>query len=191
MKDTVIQLLLSIIITFIGVNFGVAFALEEPHYVGKNYVLLFVGIFNALWLVPYCIYYLKRKRKMSLWFAIAIYLIFIVPFIAIRVYKKPFNSEKWKSEINNYMYYDNNPAHANGNMVPDIIDSKILIGLSTNEIEELLGKNYFIYDVDDVYVHDTVFQYFYSNRPLFDGCDKLSVTIKNGRCVEADFGGCD
>jgi hypothetical protein len=187
MKDRVIQILLSIILTLVGLVIALTFSIEQPHYIGENYAILFVGLLNALWLIPYSVYYFRRGKIRNVRLSIFIYFIFISPFVVYRIYKNPFVSEQWKSELNPYKIYDKYPAHINGDMVADIISSKILIGLPIENIEKLLGNNYYI----TTYERDTTLWYFYSNKNIFDGCDKLYVTMNNGQCIKADFGGCD
>ncbi len=193
MKDGIFQIVLGFVVMFFGLIFGYIFSVEQPHYVGRKYAVLFVTVGNTVWLLSYCIYYVRCKQQLKLLRTVAIYVISCALFALLCFYNKPFNSEKWKTELNHYRTYQGgtHSAHANGKMVVDIIESKLLIGLSISEIEELLGKNYYIGELSLKYSGDTVFFYPYSHKPLFDGCDKLSVTIQNGRCVDANFGGCD
>jgi hypothetical protein len=187
MKDRIIQILLSIILTLVGLVIALTFSIEQPHHIGENYAILFVGLLNALWLIPYSAYYYRHGKIRNIRLSVFIYFIFIFPCIVYRIYKNQFVSEQWKSELNPNKIYDKYPAHINGDMVADIISSKILIGLPVVSIEQQLGKNYYITTNE----HDTTLWYFYSNNNIFDGCDKLYVTMKNGQCIKADFGGCD
>ena len=79
MKDRVIQLLLSIILTVVGLIIGLIFAVEEPPYVGESYAILFVGLFNALWLIPYGIYYIRLGKIRNLWLSTCVYIAFVFP----------------------------------------------------------------------------------------------------------------
>lgn len=83
--------------------------------------------------------------------------------------------------------YDKYPAHENGGMIQNIIESNMLIGLSKTEILDKLGTNYFTKNEDS---EEKLF-FFYSSYTIFDGCDKLIVTLKNGICTTAGYGGCD
>lgn len=162
-------------------------SIEEPHYFGESYAIVYVGFLNALWLYPYAIYYLVKEKSRNIRYSVLIYLVFISPFVLFKLYQRPFNSDQWKAELDLRMFFDGHPAHKNGNMVADLIESNVLIGLPIGDIEELLGKNHFV----RTDIKDSTLCYFYSNRNIFDGCDKLYLRMKNGKCADAHFGGCD
>ena len=73
-------------------------------------------------------------------------------------------------------------------MVSDIINSKMLIGLSREKVEKLLGNNYYLGSNNNT---GTTLVYFYSHTYIFDGCDKLNVYMVNGKCTGCEFAGCD
>lgn len=181
------QILLSIPCTLIGLFLAFIFSLGEPYYVGATNAILSVSLLNALWLIPYSIFYFKKKDNRGMRFAMGVYLIVVLLFVIDRFYNKPFDSNRWKTELDHTRIYDRYPAHANGDMVPDIISSKILIGLSLSDTRKVLGENYYI----TVHETDTTLWYYYSNKKIFDGCDQLCVSIKNGRCTDTNFGNCD
>jgi hypothetical protein len=188
MKIRTIQFILGTIFTFLGLFIGFANSIEEPLYVGEDFAGLFVVLLNSFWLVPYLYWFGIRHDFRSLLDSIVTYLIFVLPVIAYVQYRTPFDSNRWKNELNrSYIYVGNTPAHANGNMVEDIIDKKLLEGLTINQAIDLLGKNYFI----EIRNGDTFHYYPYSNGNPFDGCDKLYVEVANGMVKSYGFGGCD
>ena len=60
-------------------------------------------------------------------------------------------------------------------MVTDIIESRVCIGKTLRHQDP----------------QKTFRFYFYSNKVLFDGCDKLGLCFENGICTSASFAGCD
>jgi hypothetical protein len=187
-----VKIIYAILLTLAALFLTFINSVEAPPFVGENYAVLFVGLLNLLWLIPYSCFYIYKKDYTGLKRSIALYSIFFCPFVVKRFYNTPFNSEKWKAQINTNRHYDIYPAHANGDMVQYIIESKVLIGLSIEEIENKLGKNYYSDQwVDDFTEGKTRLFYFYSGGVLFDGCDKLMVIMKNNKCIETSFGGCD
>lgn len=187
-----VQILLGVLLTIAGLFWGLVHSIEEPPYKGENQAMWGVIALNALWLLPYTVYYLNKGDKANLRKSVFTYLVFVLPFVAYNIYTTSFNSQKWKSEIGgNRSYQINDKAyqpHRNGKMVTDIINSKILLGLSTRQVEETLGKNYFIHN----HFEDTVFSYFYANQTnIFDGCNQLWVFFKEGKCIKTSYGGCD
>lgn len=174
-------------LTSFGLVLSLMCSIEKPYYDGENCAVFFIPLLNAFWLIPYCIYHFKNKNWNNMKFSVLLYLIVVFTLISSIIYNKSFNSIRWKNELDHTKIYDKYPAHKNGDMVPDIIESKILIGLSTENIEKVLGNNFY-FTIED---NDTIFWYFYSNKKIFDGCDKLFVKIKKGQCYKAGFGGCD
>ncbi|MCF8298111.1 MAG: hypothetical protein K9J13_11240 [Saprospiraceae bacterium] len=187
MKNHIIQFLLSIIVTVVALFLGFLFSIETPVKTTENYVLLWVLILNGLWLVPFIIYYRKKKLKKDTTIALLIFFVFIIPFIFIRAYSPKFDSEIWKNSINKNRTYGGIPAYSNGEMVEDLIESEILIGKTIDEIEFILGRNHF----KQKYSDSTTIWYFYQNQSIFDGCDKIYIEFENNKSVNAEIGGCD
>lgn len=180
MKHIIVQLVIAIVLTAIGLFIGFAFSIEEPHYKGEFYSALVVSVLNLLWLIPYSITYYKSKSRHALQISFFVYLIIVTPTVVYWLYNTPFDSTEWKHEVKN-------KVHTHGNMVSDILDNKRLVGSTLQDVTSLLGNQYDLIVTEN----DTTLSYVYSNQNIFDGCNKLNISIKNRRCVKAQFGGCD
>jgi hypothetical protein len=180
------------ILTVTALFLAFSHSIESPPRVGENHAIVFVGLLNLIWLLPYSIYEITKKNFHKLKNSLCLFCIVFFPFLALRFYHRSFESKKWKTELNLRRYYDNHPAHANGDMVDDIIESRMLIGLNLEEIESKLGQNYF---TDEAYNNKLSTEkrlfYFYSRTHIFNGCDKLLVVLFDNKCVDATYAGCD
>ncbi len=184
-KDYLIQILLGIILTVAGTILAFVSSIETPVDISENYAILWVGVLNLLWLIPYLVVFNKRKKPLII--TISIFCIFWIPFVLMNFYRPSFNSKEWKSAINFNRTYGGHPAHSEGKMVSDIINSKILINRNIGEIESLLGPYHFTQHLSG----DSALFYFYSSKNPFEGCDKIYIQLKDGVCYEAGFSGCD
>lgn len=187
MKDHLIQILLSIILTTGALFLGFIFSIETPIKTTENFFLLWAVILNGLWFIPYTLYYQRRKMKKANVVSLIIFSAFILPPLFLRVYTPKFKSEIWKSEINENRTYGGTPAYLRGEMVEDLIESEILLKKTLNEIELILGPNNFQQEHSD---SNTVW-YFYQRKSFFDGCDKIFIEFENGLSENAGIGGCD
>lgn len=189
MKDHVIQFLLGLILTVLAFVVGIGFSMETPVSVSESYVLISVSLINALWLLPYYLYFHHVNKQGAARRSLLIYLLFVVPFLIIRIHQTRFDSEIWKNSINTNSFYADNPACGRGDMVEDLIDSKILLNKTLDQVESLLGKNHF--EMKFYYNRPNTIWYFYSNDTPFEGCDKVYITFENGLSTNAGIGGCD
>lgn len=180
------QFMLGITITHVAIFVALIFSIEQPPFKGEHLAIAFVFILNLFWLIPYSIIYFKKHNFKNLFISFLIYLLTTAPFTLYILRNTPFNSMAWKTEFNGNINYDKFPAHSNGNMVANIIESKMLIGQPLSKIENVLGNNYYITTNEN----RTTLWYFYASKNIFDGCDKLSVTMEGGSCIDACFGGC-
>jgi hypothetical protein len=181
------RIVFCVVFTIVGLFLAFVNSIESPIRVGENNAIKFIGLLNLLWLIPYIIFYFWKKRFTELKKSFLLYIVCLIPFAFLRLYRRSFDENKWRTEVNYNKRYGNNPAHMNGDMVEDIIESKILVGLSKKEIETKLGTNYF----SDPNLEVENMLYFYSNRNIFEGCDKLLIKIKDGRCFDTGYMGCD
>lgn len=181
------KVLLCIIATLVAIIYSFVNSIESPPQIGENYAIKFVAFFNLIWLIPYLLYYLKKNDFKAVGGCFMIFTIAYLPFLYMRFYTIPFSEQQWKTGLDSGRLYDKYPAHKNGGMVEDIIERKILIGLSKEQVENKLGKNYYI----DKWNNSDNMVYFYSHTNIFDGCDKLFVKLKDSVCIEAFYGGCD
>jgi hypothetical protein len=90
-----------------------------------------------------------------------------------------FDSETWKQfSFSNCEWVTDNPR---GHMIVDLMRNHQMIGMSTREVLEMLGKADM--EQDDVQSGEIYWSYFigeYSSGPLIGGQDFLAITIKNG-----------
>jgi hypothetical protein len=187
MKNHIIQILLSIILTALALFLGLLFSIETPVKTTENYTLLWVVVLNGLWFIPYSIYYWKNDLNKDSKISILIFSLISLPFLIVRIYTPSFDSEKWKSSINENRTYGGTPAYSQGHMVQDLIESEILIGKSLNEIELIIGENHFTQQYSD---SNTIW-YFYQNKSFLDGCDKVYIEFEKKLSIKAGIGGCD
>jgi hypothetical protein len=183
MSGKTILLFCASIATLAGLFIGWVHSIEEPREVGESSALIYAGLFHLLWFVPYIFLNKEKKYKQGIF----ILVIFLLPLVWINVYDASFDSGRWKSEIDYNRSYDGCYYHTNGSMVADLIESKILIGCSVSEMEKVLGRVYFMRS--DSVVTSYFFPYVSTN--VYDGCDKVLVQFKNGKCFNVDYGGCD
>lgn len=187
MKDYIIQILLSIILTAVALFLGLLFSIETPVKTTENYTLLWAAILNSLWFIPYLIYYRKKGWKKNTKISISIFSLVILPFLIIRIYTPSFDSEIWKNSINENRTYGGTPAYSEGQMVQNLIDSEILLGKTLSEIEQIIGENHLTQQYSD----STTIWYFYQKKSFFDGCDKIYIEFEKGLSTKAGIGGCD
>jgi hypothetical protein len=187
MKNHIIQILLSIILTVAALFLGLLFSIETPVKTTENYNLLWVTILNGLWFIPYLIYYRKKELKKNANISISIFSLVILPFLIIRIYTPSFDSEKWKNSINKTRTYGGTQAYSQGQMVQDLIDSEILLGKTLSEIEQIIGENHFTQKYSD---SNTIW-YFYQSKSFFDGCDKVYIEFEKELSTKAGIGECD
>jgi len=119
--------------------------------------------------------------------SLVIFFAFISPIVFVRAYSPKFNSEIWKNSIDENIIYGETPAHLKGEMVEDLIESKILIGKTKEQIESILGKNNFR---EDVYQDDIIW-YFFQSKNILEGCDKIYIVFNDKISLKAGIGGCD
>jgi hypothetical protein len=139
------------------------------------FILLFIGVITYFfwrWALTKAIKN-PRRRKITIWTTtivgtpIIYVLIVFITFAAMNYYPEyDFDSVKWKNDKENR--YE---------LTKDLIDSRLLIGKSKNEVEQVLGKadssddNILVYDVGFV--------------PTFANIDPdiIIITIKNNKVV--------
>jgi len=182
-----IQLVLCVLMTSFSLLFALVAAIESPPYLAENTALISVGLLNALWAVPYAILFRSKGDRKAYARVVKTFLVVFLPVLCFNLYQTPFYAPRWKYELDYTRIYDKYPAHVNGNMMEDIINSKIAVGITLQEIQDLFGSNYFINSFDG----DTTLYFFYSNPSPFDGCDKLYIHMRHGRSTDAGYGGCD
>lgn len=185
--NKVVHVIIVLVLSSIGIFIGITDSIESPPYQGENLAILSIIILNSLWLLIHTIFCYYKRTKSQIVFSYVPFSMILIYMVFNRFYITPFDSTKWKSELNYNHTYGNHPAHKNGEMVEDIIVNGLLIGLSKEEVIRQLGSNYFSYEDDRKYT----LYYFYSGKSLFNGCDKLSVIIHDGKCVSTDYAGCD
>jgi hypothetical protein len=178
---------LGILMTLIALFISFSYVIEAPPELAESIAIKYVALFNLVWMAPYSIKYIRQKNYKELRNCFITYVLIYVAFFYFVVYSPKFDDKKWRNEIDNATGYGNSKAHTNGKMVPDIIKSKILIGLSKVQVIEKLGKIYFTLDV---YSEDNIC-YYYTGSKFFDGCNKLVLKFKNEIFTEASYGGCD
>ena len=124
MQSRIFQVVLSIVATFLALFFAFASSIEQPVYVGETTALILSLSFNILILIVFIIFHIRKKNSIEIKASIIIFLIFVLPFFYLRYCKAKFDSEKWKN------------TH-NGEMIENLIDSKILIGKSVKQVEDI------------------------------------------------------
>lgn len=177
-------IVLTLISTAIPVFFSLFCSMESPPYVFEKYAIISVPIWNGFWYFLIIMYDIQRKNYNHLRFAIAVYLAFFLPFVALGLYSTSFDSNEWKIgiETKNSM-----SIHTNGRMVSDLVKSKLLIGLPLDKVIEIMGTAYSV----NPYFKDSTLEFTYSHQVMYDGCTNVRVVIINGICVDTRFGGCD
>ena len=190
-KKNIIQLLVVLVFSIIGILYGLIASIEAPSEVVELAFLFGLGFSSSIWLLGYLIYsainkdYKLRKRT------IILYSIIISPLIVMSLHRNKFNSEEWKIELSENNRYGVNRAHLHGEMVEDIIKSGILIGKNLTEVENLLGIHYDTFPRKPYSEYTMEIYYVYDNPQLLSGCDKLFVVFEQDSCIRSYKGGCD
>ncbi|MGI4869602.1 MAG: hypothetical protein ACRYFX_00315 [Janthinobacterium lividum] len=217
MKDRIIQLALSFVLTFGGLFCAFSQSIETPPFVGERIALFSVITLNTLWLIPCLIIYWRKRTFRKAASALVVYLLPVVTvMLYVGYYHRPFDSKKWQTDLSatdmihapanpanptpelgtvelpDEQHYNNYPthlypAHLHGEMVTSFLNSKAAIGLSGQELDALLGTSYYIEKRGE----DTARYYYYDTANIFDGCDKIYVRLHEGHCIEAFHAGCD
>lgn len=105
MKNHLVQVLLSSILTPVSLFIGLFLSIETPVKTTEGYVVLLVLALNGLWFVPYLIHYYKRGKKLETILASLIFATNAVPFVLIWSHAPSFDSEVWKNSINENRSY--------------------------------------------------------------------------------------
>ncbi len=178
--------------TFLGIFLALASNIEAPPHDGELLAIGTVALCNLLWFVPWTIVQQRRGARNKVIAGVVLFLLCWLHF-PLRYFHHPgFDTEVWKSSTDaNYSYAGLYPAHRAGYMVPDIIASRVCIGKSLDQIEQLLGPEHFPVEYAGNLRNDTMIAYLYSNGVLFDGCNKLLLYFEKGICVKAGYGVCD
>ena len=189
------QLLLIVLaalcMTCLGIFIALANNIEEPPRKGERMAVGTVVVCNLLWLIPWIIVQRRSRDRAMLRWGMLLFALIWSPFVVRSFHHPRFDSETWKRSVDPNRSYAGYPAYGSGYMVTDIIESRVCIGKTLHQIEEILGTGHFEEPLRHQDPQKTFRFYFYSNKVLFDGCDKLGLCFENGICTSASFAGCD
>lgn len=177
--------------TGLGIFIALANNIEEPPRRGELIAIGTVAICDLLWLIPWIFIQLRRRDRRMVMSGVILFAVAWSPFLIRSFHHPRFDAAKWKRSINPTAYYDEHPAYGAGYMVTDIIESGVCIGKTMPQIEELLGEGHFNMHGPQEDPELNFQAYYYTNKALFDGCDKLELRFEHGVCTSAGFAGCD
>jgi 4-amino-4-deoxy-L-arabinose transferase-like glycosyltransferase len=177
--------------TFLGIFLAFANNIEEPPHDGELLAIGTVALCNLLWFVPWTIIQHGRGDRNKVLAGLALFIACWIHFPYRYLVDPAFDAEVWIASTDHTYSYDGKPAHRAGYMVPHIIQSELCVGRTLAQIEVILGTAHFDHRFPYQAPQKTYLAYFYSNKVLFDGCDKLLLCFENGICTSAGYGGCD
>jgi hypothetical protein len=183
--------LAALCMTGLGIFIALAGNIEEPPGKGELVAIASVAACNLLWSIPWVVVQRRRADRPMWWSGVLLFAVIWSPFVVRSFHHPRFDPATWKRSVDPGRSYAGYPAHAAGYMVTDIIESEVCIGKTRSEIEEMLGSHYFPQSDLWALPGDTCIGYFYSDKILFDGCDKLLLCFERDVCVHAGYFGCD